>query len=63
MDAVYSGGEIEAVAYVAAVYFNPKRKKEDEDKRQGKKKQVMEDKNEGYMDRELPEESTVSYYV
>ena len=63
MDAVYSGSEIKAVAYVTAVYFDPKRKKEDENKRREKKKQTIESGNNEQKEKELPKESTVSYYV
>lgn len=51
------------VAFVAPVCMNPKQKKYEDERRRKKRSRAFEDKLEETLNRELPEDSTVSYYV
>lgn len=59
----YFGNEIMAVAVIKAVDFNPRRKKEDEYKRKKRAKDMLDKEKQDKSNFELPENSTISYYV
>lgn len=59
----YIGRDLYRVEFVAPVYMNPKQKKQDDFRRQKRKKSYFYDELREKLERELPEESTVSYYV
>lgn len=63
MEAAYTNNEIKAVTYVASVCFNPKRKKEQDERRKGKRRNSKEDATRKHLQGDLPKGSTVSYYV
>lgn len=59
----YAGRDIMTVAFVAPIYMNPKQKKEDEYKRRKKRKATYKKQEDEAGKKDMPAESTVSFYV
>ncbi len=61
--AEYSGRELMSVALVAPIYMNPQNKKEEENRRRKKKMAKETKQTPDEEKREMPENSTMIYYV
>lgn len=59
----YIGRDLYRVEIAAPVYMNPKQRKQDNFRRQRRKKSYMYDEFKEKPECEIPEESTVSYYI
>ncbi|MGN0151598.1 MAG: hypothetical protein ACI39Q_03915 [Wujia sp.] len=59
----YIGRDLYRVELAAPVYMNPRQKKQDDFRRQRRKKSYLYDEFQKKNERELPAESTVSYYI
>lgn len=59
----YIGRDLYRVEIAAPVYMNPRQRKQDDFRRQRRKRSYMYDEFQEKPEREIPEESTVSYYI